>query len=518
VPGVTPLLGQSVGRYQIEAVVGSGGFATVYRAVDTVLARPVALKVVDPAAHRNPTTARRFIHEGRAVAQLNHQAVVPVYDAGEHDGVLWLAMRLIDGSSVGELMTEGRRFPVDHIVALVERIGAALDHAHGAGIIHRDVKPSNILLEQRDPARAYLTDFGIAATARTAGLYTTGIIGTAAYMAPEQSRPSEVGPAADLYSLTCVAYEMFSGRRPFPGEDHVALLLAHATSAVPPTGHDAFDALMARALAKQPDQRPASGAILAGELRQAVSDALAGETTTPATATAASDAPTVPEHWEPDVTLVDNRDKTLAYPVPPPPIHGPPPGQPPPHVQPMPGGYPPHPAAGPPPPRDPTVARRSRNRGRQRLIAGSVVLAAGAAVAAVAVAELRDSSTRPIRDSAGVRYEVPKQWTPDDQPGVVQWSLDGELVATIENSPASGSEAASALAEAEPETCAGDGLPEATNLPGADSAAACHRPEGTDPATAAAAIANDRLWIIRVSPGISQGQREAFVSSFDFTS
>ncbi|MGH9214250.1 MAG: protein kinase domain-containing protein, partial [Acidimicrobiales bacterium] len=297
--GATHLLGQSMGRYLIQSVIGSGGFATVYRAVDTTLERPVALKVVDPTAHRSPTIGRRFVLEGRAVASLNHPAIVPVYDAGESDGVLWLAMRLIEGSSLDHALASGRRFVAEETMALIDRIGAALDNAHVNGIVHRDVKPSNILLEDNDASRAWLADFGIAATARTAGLYTTGALGTAAYMAPEQSRPSEVGPPADVYSLACVAYEMLIGQRPFPGDDYVALLLAHATAPVPPTGQGPLDQLMARALAKLPSSRPATGTELARELRSAVAtapSALPPQSPVPLRIAAAGSVPTVVDH------------------------------------------------------------------------------------------------------------------------------------------------------------------------------------------------------------------------------
>jgi serine/threonine-protein kinase len=262
--------GRTLGRYVVESAIGAGGFATVFRAVDTVLGRPVALKVLDPVAQRDATVARRFLREGRAVASLDHHAIVPVYDAGEDDGLLWLAMRLIEGRSLAEVLDGGRRPTGDEVVALVDRIGPALDHAHGQGVVHRDVKPSNILLESGDPARAWLADFGIAATARTARRYTTGMLGTAAYMAPEQARPHEVGPPADVYSLGCVVFELVTGRRPFPGDDHVALLMAHATLRVPPTGDARLDRVLARALAKDPAARPPSGAALAGELRAAV--------------------------------------------------------------------------------------------------------------------------------------------------------------------------------------------------------------------------------------------------------
>ena len=285
------LLGREMGRYRIESIIGSGGFATVYRAIDLALERPIALKVVDPTAHRNPTIGRRFVLEGRAVASLDHPAVVPVYDAGESDGVLWMAMRLITGGSLDDALVAGRRFTFEQVAAVAARIGDALDHAHGHGIVHRDVKPSNILLEQNDPARAWLADFGIAATTRTAGRYTTGALGTAAYMAPEQARPSSVGPPADLYSLACVIYELLTRRRPFPGDDYVELLVAHATHPVPPTVWPRVDAFLQRALAKDPTVRPSSGRAFAEELRRTLVET---ERTRPAPPPSPRPAPEAP--------------------------------------------------------------------------------------------------------------------------------------------------------------------------------------------------------------------------------
>jgi serine/threonine-protein kinase len=524
VPGATQLLGHSVGRYLIQSVIGSGGFATVYRAVDTALERPVALKVVDPAAHRSPTIGRRFVLEGRAVASLNHTAVVPVYDAGEHDGVLWLAMRLIEGGSLDHALTAGRRFPTDDVLAVIELIGAALDHAHSRGVVHRDVKPSNILLEANDPRRAWLTDFGIAATARSAGLYTTGALGTAAYMAPEQSRPSEVGPAADLYSLACVAYEMVADRRPFPGDDYVALLLAHATEPVPPIGHPKLDELMARALAKDPEVRPASGAALADELRAALATeatALLNESQLPPRLLAAASVP----------TIVDHSDDTLSYPLPPVrptaytapvsrpraaparPDAGPAPVQrrlPPP--PPPPGGV----AA---PPRDLTVVRSSRRRARRRLVIGVLVLAVGGSAAGAGFADLRGggSDTKPANDRAGVRYEVPSDWQPDDQEGLVTWRRHGDVVATVSHRPADQADqedAAAALADVTPQVC--DGEPAVMSIPGATAAAVCNNPDGTDPATAIGAIVDGKFWVFRLEQTVPQSQREALLTSITF--
>ncbi len=260
------LLGRTVGRYRLDCELGTGAVATVYRATDLALDRLVAVKVLGGPARRDPAAARRFFHEGRLAARLDHPAIVAIYDVGEDDRLLYLAMRLVDGPSLAAAPAPPATIQED--LAVLHRIGDALDHAHQREVVHRDVKPSNILLEGGQASRACLVDFGIATTVRTSGLYTTGAIGTAAYMAPEQATPGSAGPAADRYSLACVAYELLCGRRPFPGEDHVALLVRHATEPVPPTGSTSLDQVFVAGLAKDPADRPASCAELVAALQR----------------------------------------------------------------------------------------------------------------------------------------------------------------------------------------------------------------------------------------------------------
>ncbi|HMG43319.1 MAG TPA: serine/threonine-protein kinase [Acidimicrobiales bacterium] len=448
------LVGREMGRYLIQAVIGTGGFAVVYRAVDTVLERTVALKVLDPASHRDPTIGRRFVLEGRAAASLDHPAIVPVYDAGEHDGVLWMAMRLVEGSTLDQALGAGRRLPPDEVIAVVERIGSALDHAHERGVVHRDVKPSNLLLERDDPYRAHLADFGIAATARSVGRYTAGALGTAAYMAPEQARPSEVGPPADLYSLACVAYEMLAGRRLFPGDDYVALLYAHATEAVPPMGHPAVDAVLHRALAKAPAGRPTSGGALAHELRQAL-------------------AP------------------------PPPPLPPPPPAE--------------------PPSPSPPAGRAGPRRGRWRLVPGAVVLVVAVGAGTVALLDRRSSAPRRVDDTAGISYDLRPGWDLGRvEPPLTTLVRDGDTeVVTLTHRPAGTTDAVAALADADPAVCqrapvAYDGLDSGA------AAARCDNPQGAEPATAVGVVAGDDFWLITVAPGVAADDRDAFLASVRF--
>jgi serine/threonine protein kinase len=186
--GGDALTGKRLGGFDVGDVLGQGGFATVYRAHQVRLGRDVALKVLDPALMRDPDNARRFDREGRTAASLDHPCIVPVYEAGEEHGLFFLAMRLVRGRSLAEEVHEQGRLTPQRTVAVVSAVASALDHAHSRGILHRDVKPANILGEG---SHVWLSDFGIAALAHDVGHYTQGAIGTAAYMAPEQARPGE---------------------------------------------------------------------------------------------------------------------------------------------------------------------------------------------------------------------------------------------------------------------------------------------------------------------------------------
>jgi serine/threonine-protein kinase len=250
------LTGRTLGGYRVDGLLGRGAYGWVFRAHQLSLDRTVALKVLDPVVARDPDAARRFQREGRSAAALDHPAVVDVFDADTAGGLHFLAMRLIDGIAFDELLRR-RRVTSAELAAVLGRIAAALDHAHARGVVHRDVKPANILLRHGDPARAWLGDFGIALSVRVAGTQSTATVGTVHYMAPEQLDPARVGPASDQYSLACVAYQALTGRRPFGADtdDAMAVLLAHRTDPVPPTGSPAVDTVFATALAKSPADR-----------------------------------------------------------------------------------------------------------------------------------------------------------------------------------------------------------------------------------------------------------------------
>ena len=256
--------------YRIEELIGRGGMGVVYRAYDLRLKRPVALKLVAPSLARDDRFRARFARESELVMSLEHPTVVPIYDAGDVDGRVYLAMRLVDGSDLGSLLrTKGALEPA-RAVAICAQIAAALDAAHASGLVHRDVKPSNVLLDASE--HVYLADFGL--TRRLDDEWTeSGLdrsIGTPAYLAPEQLEAGPIDGSADVYSLGCVLYECLTGEAVFPRDSRLAVAWAHLEDEPPrpsrqrPDLPEAIDAVIARALAKEPAKRyPTCGALAA---------------------------------------------------------------------------------------------------------------------------------------------------------------------------------------------------------------------------------------------------------------
>ncbi|MGE0068314.1 MAG: protein kinase [Solirubrobacterales bacterium] len=245
-------IGSTLAGYRIDAQLARGGMGVVYRATHLGLERPVALKVIARELADREGFRQRFLRESRLAARLDHPAVVPIYDSREVDGELIVAMRLVPGGDLRKLIDREGPLEPARAVALLGQVAEALDAAHAAGIVHRDVKPHNVLV---DGERAYLSDFGLAKALGDSGVASgASVVGTAEYMSPEQWRGGDVGPAADVYSLGCVLYEALTGIPPFARKE------ADTEPEIP----EGLEEVIARGVAKDPDDRyPSAGALLA---------------------------------------------------------------------------------------------------------------------------------------------------------------------------------------------------------------------------------------------------------------
>src|SRR3954451_8193940 len=274
--------GEEFAGHRIEGVLGRGGMGVVYRVTDLRLNRLVALKVITPALSADEDFRRRFQRESQLAASVRQQNVVTIYQAGEADGLLFVTMELVQGMDLRALITTRGRIDLPTSAAMVNQIAAALDAAHASGLVHRDVKPANILIADAQPLHVYLTDFGLTKrTSSQSGLTKTGLfVGTIDYAAPEQIKGWPVDARADVYAFGCVLFEMVAGQPPFRRENEYATMYAH-TSEPPPALSSvaagvtpALDAAVNRALAKEPETRFQS----AGDFARAVAAAVAGET------------------------------------------------------------------------------------------------------------------------------------------------------------------------------------------------------------------------------------------------
>ncbi len=253
-------IGSIVAGYRIESLIARGGMGVVYRATQLALERPVALKVIARELAGDEGFRSRFLSESRLAAKLEHPNVVPVYDAREDDGELIVAMRLIEGGDLRKLIDREGRLEPERAVRLLSQVAEALDAAHAAGIVHRDVKPHNILVEGN---RAYLSDFGLAkAYAETGGGSGASIVGTVEYMAPEQWRGERVGPPADIYALGCVLYEALTGIVPY----------ARKESDTEPEIPKGIDEVIEKAVSKDPSERYATASQLIEAARERQGD------------------------------------------------------------------------------------------------------------------------------------------------------------------------------------------------------------------------------------------------------
>lgn len=282
------LLGQQIEEYRLISLLGKGGMARVYLGLDTRLKRYVAIKVIDTPFRADADYLERFEREAQAVAQLEHPHIVRLYHYGETDALIYMAMQYIEGANLAFVMHSYRQeeswTPPAEAQRIVREMGLALDYAHSRGVVHRDVKPSNIMIDKE--GRATLTDFGLALFLESGTRGET--FGTPHYMSPEQAVSSaQAGPASDLYGVGVILYEMFTGQLPFDAADPLDVAMMHVNDAPPlprrirPEISPAVEAVILRALAKEPDDRYASGSDLADALDSALSAAVVPPPTAP---------------------------------------------------------------------------------------------------------------------------------------------------------------------------------------------------------------------------------------------
>ncbi len=279
--GHSSLIGKKLGKFEIRSMLGQGGMATVYLAYQADIDRQVAVKVLPPHPGQDPQFMERFQQEARTIARLQHPHILPVFEFGVDNGILFLVMPYVAGGSLKDLMIKARLSP-EQVVKIIENIGSAVDYAHRQGIVHRDIKPDNILLD----AEGYptLTDFGIAKMLESNVQFTAsgGFLGTPAYMAPEQGRGiKDIDGRADIYALGVLAFEMLTGRHPYSAETPMMVMFKHVSDPVPSLLEvtsqypAAVDLVLQKALAKNREDRYQT----AGEFAKALANALTGQST-----------------------------------------------------------------------------------------------------------------------------------------------------------------------------------------------------------------------------------------------
>jgi serine/threonine-protein kinase len=264
-----------IAGYRIEEVAGRGGMGVVYRAKHLHLGRTVALKLLNPELAASEEFRERFVREARAAAELEHPNIVPVYDAGEVEGRLYLAMKFIEGTDLAQLLEQEGRLGPDRAMPMLEQLASALDAAHANGLIHRDVKPANALLEGE---RLYLTDFGLTRRVdSTRPLTATGrAVGTAAYLAPEQIRGEPLDRRVDVYALGCVMYQTLAGEPPYLRDTDMLIMWAHVGAEPPSLSSErgdlpaTVDRVIQKALAKSREDRYDTCGELVAEMKRAL--------------------------------------------------------------------------------------------------------------------------------------------------------------------------------------------------------------------------------------------------------
>src|SRR5437660_4770466 len=298
---MSTILGTTLnGRYRLEARIGAGGMSTVYRALDETLQRQVAIKLMNREVSTDSDQLERFRREARAVAQLSHPHIVGVIDAGEDEGRPYIVFEYVEGETLKDRIRRLGRLPITEAVAYAIEIARALQAAHARHIVHRDVKPQNVLIDHEGSAK--VTDFGIARTLEEDGLTADGrVLGTTDYVSPEQALGQPVTGQSDLYSLGVVLYEMLTGEVPFRGENQVAVAMKHVRDAMPdvqakrPEVSAALAAVIDTATAKRQEDRYANDADLIADLEDALAIETARAGTAPGEVTAVQRTLPVPK-------------------------------------------------------------------------------------------------------------------------------------------------------------------------------------------------------------------------------
>ncbi len=290
---MNPEIGATLsGRYTLTERIAAGGMGEVWAAMDTVLGRAVAVKLLHPALSQESNFAERFRAEARHTASVHHPNIATVFDYGEDDGTAYLVMELVVGQPLSQIIADRAPLSAEETVSILVQAATALEAAHQGGVVHRDIKPANILITPDGTAK--LTDFGIARAIDAAPLTQTGqVLGTAQYLSPEQALGRSATASSDIYSLGVVGYEMLTGERPFDSGTAVATALAHVNQAPPPlpvTIPTGLRDVIGAALAKDPADRPASAAAMAEAL--GMPGAALGPDADPATAAVTAEAPT----------------------------------------------------------------------------------------------------------------------------------------------------------------------------------------------------------------------------------
>ena len=342
-------IGSELAGYRIEAPIGRGGMGVVYRAEQVRLGRKVALKLLAPELAENQGFRARFEHESRLAAVLDHPNIVPLFEAGEADGLLFISMRYVEGTDLRDLLSRDGRLEPERALAIAAQVASALDAAHDRGLVHRDVKPGNILIASDvaadRPEHCYLTDFGLTKdTSSPVELTATGtFVGTIDYIAPEQIEGAAAAGRGDQYALACVLFECLTGHLPFPRDEEISVMWAHlqdeppTVTATRPELPRAIDAVIARALAKDPEKRYETCTAMVAAARAAL---LPDAPIVPAAVTRAHASPAVPA----GATRVNRANAA-------PPLAAPAPAQAaPPLAAPTAAGRPAAPAAAPAPP------------------------------------------------------------------------------------------------------------------------------------------------------------------------